>query len=192
MSSEIIIPAADPHAPPPGPGELKSLLSRLRRGVRAYLWGRGVSRLIAWLGVVLWVWLAVDWFFEPARDVRVGLLVIAALVIGWLVERLLLRQVFVSLPDRSMALVIERHYQVLQDTLVTAVELDDDPRHLAPLTREMLDDTRRAAARIAGAVELRHVFNFSPLVASGLAACGLLLSLGVFAIAAPASFRVGM
>jgi hypothetical protein len=192
VSSETITTAADPHAPQPGPDDLKSLLSRLRRGVRAYLWGRGVGRLIVWLGVVLWVWLALDWFFEPARDVRVGLLVIAALVIGWLVERLLLRQVFVSLPDRSMAMVIERHYRVLQDTLVTAVELDDDPKHLAPFTREMLDDTRRAAARMAGAVELRHVFNYSPLVASSLAACGLLLSFGIFALVAPASFRVGM
>jgi hypothetical protein len=170
--------------------ELKPLLARLRRGIRSYLWARAAGRLLAWLGVVLWVWLALDWFFEPSRDVRVGLLVIAALVVAWLVDRLLVRQVFVSLPDRSMAMVIERHYQVLEDTLVTAVELDDT--RLAPLSREMLNDTRRAANRMAGGVDLRRVFDYAPLAAAGLAACGLLVSFGVFALAAPASFRVGM
>ena len=63
--------------------KLESVLSRLRRGIRAYVWSDGIALLLIVLGLSFWLSLAFDWLFEPPAPLRVLLLVVAAGALGW-------------------------------------------------------------------------------------------------------------
>ena len=46
---------------------IESLLARLRRRIRAYVWADGLASIIVLLGATFWISLAFDWLFEPPR-----------------------------------------------------------------------------------------------------------------------------
>src|SRR5215469_12358616 len=102
---------------------IRQLLAAVRRRIRRYVWLEGLSATVAVVGAAFWLALAADWFFEPARAVRHALVGLIALVgvasLGWL----LLRRMVVRLSDQSMAILLERRFGNLQDSLMTAVEL---------------------------------------------------------------------
>ena len=71
---------------------IRTLLAALRRRIRCYVWAQGLAGLVAVLGVVFWISLAVDWFFEPSIFVRKILLVAAVFTLGGIAYRILGRR----------------------------------------------------------------------------------------------------
>ncbi len=142
---------------------IESLLSRLRRRIRAYLWTDGVAAALAVLGVGFWFSLALDWLFEPPRLLRLAILLAVVVAVGYVLARLLLARLWVRLADRNLALLLERRFGVFHDSLVTAVELSEQPEHAADFNPEMLAHTHRAALARVGQVDLGAVFNAGPL-----------------------------
>lgn len=184
-----------PHESPPelAPG-IRDLLAAVRRRIRRYVWLEGLAATVAVLGVAFWLSLAVDWSLEPPREVRIGLL--AAIAVAGLASLVwfLLRRIIARLSDRSMAILLERRFGNLQDSLVTAVELTSPGKggETDDFGRQMLSETCREADRRSRKLQLNAVFNFRPLGRALLAAGAIVLSLVAAAIASPEMLRFGL
>ncbi len=169
---------------------ISSLLAALRRRIRAYLWVDGVAAVLVLLGARFWISLAIDWLFEPPRPLRAVALVVMTVALGFVVFRWLVARLFVRLEDRNLALVLERRFSGFHDSLLTAVELADEPEHAAEFNREMLAHTHRDATARAAEVDLRAVFNAAPLARRISLALALIGALLAFAFAAPEAAAV--
>src|SRR5204863_2334176 len=87
--------------------------------------------------------------------------------------------------DRNMALLLERRFGQFRDSLLTSVELAEEPEHASGFNPQMLAHTHRDALSRAASVELREVFNTTPLARRASLAVGLVIATFAFAIAAP-------
>ena len=180
---------------------VETLLGTLRLGIRQYICLEGCAAAVAWLGIAFWLTLAADWLFEPPPAVRAVMLAavvgVLAAVIVWLIGR----RIFVPITDSNAAMVLERRFPHLNDSLLTAVELGGADIPVCPiaieitgrheclphhtqddLDREMLAQTCREAAERIGGVDLLRVFNPLPLCLHGGAATLLSISVAFFAI----------
>lgn len=112
---------------------LKQLLGRLRRQIRWFIWLEALAVLVIWLGALYWLGLALDYLpvwlgaGEMPRGARIALLALIGLGFLWLAYRFLIRRAFTPLPDRHLALLIERRFPELDDALLTVVD-NTDPR----------------------------------------------------------------
>src|SRR5689334_5195907 len=101
---------------------LPQVLAAVRRRVRAYVAVEGIGATIATAALGFWLALGGDWFLErfygSPREVRVGFLVVAGIAVCVVFWRLFLRRVFARLADRHLALVVERRYRDLNDSLL--------------------------------------------------------------------------
>jgi hypothetical protein len=179
-----------------------SLLDGLRRRLRRYIWLEGSAAALAWLGAAFWLSLAIDWFFEPAPAARIVLLAIFALVLAAVLFRLIGRRIFVPVSDGNAAMLIERRFPSINDSLLTAVVLTSKPTGSIPwdassssddisiLGGEMLERTCREADQRIGDVDVREVFNPRPLRRNWTAAIALIVSVGLFAVVFPAAFGI--
>ena len=104
---------------------VETLLGTLRRRIRQYIWLEGCAAAVAWLGMAFWLTLAADWFFEPPPAVRAVMLAAVAAVLAAVVVRLIGRRIFVRITDSNAAMVLERRFPHLNDSLLTAVVLGD-------------------------------------------------------------------
>ncbi len=181
--------AGDAHKPELAP-VVRSTLAALRRRIRRYVWLHGLAAAVAWLGIAFWISLAIDWTFEPPAAVRGVVLGIAGLVLAWLLFRLILRRAFARLSNRSMAMLLERHFPQFDESLLTAVELTERPGELGPYSRRMLAQTCRRAAEPIRGVRLQRIFNPMPLRSSLLAAALLAASTAGFGLLAPEALGV--
>jgi hypothetical protein len=186
-----------------------SLLGSLRGWIRVYVWLEGLAVAVTWLGVAFWGSLAVDWFFEPPPWVRGVMLAIIASVLGGILVQWIVRRAFVRLSNSNMAMLLERHFPHLDDSLLTAVALTEkgsglicakpgtdrrlvagrsgksDRTPFSQCNRHMLAHTCRQAAERVRNIGVREVFNPLPL-GRAMAASGLLgLSVVSFALLAP-------
>lgn len=182
------------HQPQFAPG-IRQLLSTLRRRIRRYIWCEGLAATVAVLGAAFWLALAADWFFEPPREVRYALLAAVALAglvaLGWF----LVRRSLVRLSDHSMAILLERRFGNLQDSLVTAVELASlDPKapEFDAAGQQMRAETCEVASRRSRELDAGAVFNRRPLGRALAAAGVILVSLVSVAVASPDMFRFGL
>ncbi len=189
---------------------LRASLDGLRRRIRRYVWVHGLSTVLGCLGVAFWLSLVLDWFFEPSRGLRVLLLLAAVGALAAVAINMVARRLLVRLTDANMAMLLERRFAQLNDTLLTAVSLsttgnlseqlvgDDADRKLPTSERErgdrlhgeMLARTAREASRRMGAVRLGDVFSPVPLRRSLSAAVLLLLTIVAFVLLAPNSLGV--
>ncbi|REK09429.1 MAG: hypothetical protein DWQ37_18500 [Planctomycetota bacterium] len=164
---------------------LEAVLGRLRRRVRAYLLADGVAAVLVLLGAAFWLSLAFDWVFEPPRPLRAVLLVVVAAALIYVTYRYLIARLAVRLRNRNMAVLLERRFGEFRDSLLTAVELSESPRHANEFNSDMLAHARREALLYASQVELGRVFNPGPLVRRASLAAALAGAVVVFAVAAP-------
>lgn len=162
------------------------LLARLRWRIRAYVWLEGLALAVIWLGLTFWLGLALDYLpvlagaSEMPRWARAVLLLLIAAVLVWILYRWILRRALVRLPDRSMAVLLERRFRGFDDGLVTAVELIAEPGHAEHFDRQMLQHTADAARENTASVQLRRVFNYRPLAVSSLLALLMVASIAGF------------
>ncbi|MEX0979277.1 MAG: hypothetical protein WDZ48_10515, partial [Pirellulales bacterium] len=177
--------ATDLRSSPTLDPAIESILARLRRRIRAYVWADGVAAVLVVLGAAFWISLALDWLFEPPRPLRAALLVAFGAALLYVVFRYLVARLVVRLHNRNMALLLERRFRQFHDSLLTAVELSEQPQHAAEFSPDMLAVVHRdARVRIAG-LNLGEVFNAAPLARRITLAMALAAALGVFAVAAP-------
>lgn len=169
---------------------IASLLGRLRRRIRAYVWADGVAAVLVAVGASFWCSLVLDWTFEPPVGLRIFLLLLAAGIAGYVAWRFLLGRLAVRLADHSMAVLLERRYGAFRDSLLTAVELSERPDHAEEFNTAMLAHTRRDALAKMSTVDLRQVFNAAPLAQRISLALALIVSIVVFSVAAPAAMGV--
>ena len=165
--------------------QIGSTLSSLRRRLRAYVWAQGLAAAIIWLGAAFWITLALDWLVEPPVIVRQVMLGIAGLGLVVVLYRFLLRRLFVRIADRSLALLLERRFNRLGDSLLTSVELSRSPEHAQAFHPSLLAQTQNdAVGRLAG-LNAGEVFRRGPLARSLALAAAALISIGALAVIAP-------
>ena len=171
------------------------MLRALRWKIRRYVWLHGSASAVVCLGIAFWGSLAADWFFEPSRNVRVALLGIVGVVLGWIALRLILRRSFVRLSDANMAMLLERRFPQFDDALLTAVELTDGPppaeaESAGEFDADMLARTCREAAVPIHEIRLSRVFDPAPLRKSLLLAAFLAVAVGGLRAARPDVFEI--
>ncbi len=168
-------------------GAIDSLLARLRRRIRAYVWVDGLAVVLVAVGAAFWLSLALDWLVEPPKPLRALLLAGCVGGLVYLVFRFLVARLIVRLRNRSLALLLERRFGQFHDSLLTAVELAEEPEHAAEFNRAMLVRAHHDALSKATQVDVGQVFNTGPLMRRVSLAAALVAAIGVFAVAAPSA-----
>jgi len=186
MSMATTTATTDPRLAP----NVRSVLDSLRARIRRYVWIEGVAVAMGWLGLAFWVSLTVDWLFEPPMMVRILMLAVVGFVLLGIVVARIGRRAFVPLSDSNMATVLERRFDRLDDSLLTAVVLTDARHDLSTLNLEMLERTCREAEDRIGTVRLADVFNPVPLRRSVAAALVAVVTIAGFAYLAPSAMAV--
>jgi hypothetical protein len=195
---------------------VRQLLAALRRHIRRYIWIESAAATVAALGLGFWLALGADWLFEPPPFVRQALLAAVAAAGLFCLAWLAVRRARVRLTDRGMAMLLERRYRDLDDSLLTAVELTDQAaseptseptdgraghdRALAvrhevserPYGRDMLARTCDEAWRRSRQIDPRSVLNRGPLLRAMGAAAAVVLSIVTLAVASPDTLRFGI
>ncbi|MEX0677500.1 MAG: hypothetical protein WD063_10525 [Pirellulales bacterium] len=182
--------ATEVRPSPPLDPAIESILARLRRRIRAYVWADGVAVVLVVLGAAFWISLAFDWLFEPPRTLRAVLLVAVGAGLLYVVFRYLVSRLVVRLRNRNMALLLERKFGQFHDSLLTAVELSEQPDHATGFNADMLARVHGEALARAGGVDLGEVFNPGPLARRITLAVALAAAVGVFAVAAPEALAI--
>jgi hypothetical protein len=149
----------------------------------------GLASLVLLAGLLFWLSLALDWTFEPSREVRIGVLVLAGAAGLGVIYSLLARRLFVPLSDASLALLLERKFPEFKDGLITSVQLASR-RSTGMWHQQMLAETIGGARERLRAVDLDAVLNGAPTVRRGVWATVLTGSVMVFAVAMPDQFHV--
>ncbi|MEN6459247.1 MAG: hypothetical protein ABFC63_09980 [Thermoguttaceae bacterium] len=169
---------------------VRSLLGRLRHRIRQYVWLEGGAAAVACLAAAFWTTLAIDWLFEPGPTARGLMLAAVGVVLGVVLVQRIGRRIIVPISDGNAAMLLERRFPQLGDTLLTAVLLGERSPAPHELSDEMLERTCRAAAARTLDLELGKVFNPRPLWFHCGAASALLASVLFFAVLESEAFGV--
>lgn len=149
---------------------IRRVLGALRWRIRAYVWLEGLALAVVWLGLMFWAALAVDYLpilvgaSELSRAFRAIVLLIVAVVLGYILYQWVFRRAFVRMADHSMAVLLERRYREFQDALVTSVEMKERPDHATDFSPEMLTHADEQALAAIRGVSVGSVFNTGPLL----------------------------
>lgn len=101
--------------------EIHYLLSRIRRRIRLFILVETVLVAALVVGILFWVGLGADWLWEPSRQARLGAWCGVAAGLALLVYNVAWVRVRRPLPNRSIALLVERAHPELRDRLLTSV-----------------------------------------------------------------------
>jgi hypothetical protein len=145
---------------------------------------------VAWLGAAFWITLVLDWWIEPpalARQIMIGGV---AAVLLYLIYRFILRRAFVRLADGNLAVLLERRFNTFGDSLLTTVELTEQPAHALGFNSRMLAHTQSEAVRHLPEVRLADVFRRGPLVRALVGAAAAIVSVAAFALLASGAFKI--
>jgi hypothetical protein len=164
---------------PPLAPRIAALLAGLRWRIRLYTFLEGLALVIAWLALMFWIALALD--FLPVRlgasempvAARAVLLGVMGLGAAYVLYRWVLRRTFAPMADHSMAVLLERQNASFHDSLLTAVEMHERPDHAQQFNWQMLQHAGDEALAHAPDVRLNRVFRWAPL-ARGLGLAALL------------------
>lgn len=181
----------------PLPPSITSLLDALRGRIRRYVVIEGFATIVIWLGLVFWVGLALDYLpvtfgaSEMPVEARIVLLSIAGLGTFWIFFRTVLGRLFVSMPYRSLALLIERRFPQFGESLLTTVEASEAKEPVADEhEQQMLDQTRRDALATLPEANLTELFDPTPLWRKGLGAAMVFVTIGLFALIGLPAFQI--
>jgi hypothetical protein len=164
------------------PHTVAKKVARLRTLVRLYCLAEGVAALAIVAGAAFWIGLGIDWLLEPRPAIRVVMWGIVACAASYVLWKYIGRRALARLPDDSLALLVERQYPQLGESLITTVQARADG-HLRDQAfgRKLIDATSRNASEAVREVRLRRVFDMRPL--SRKAALGSLLVASVVGFA---------
>ncbi len=164
-------------------------LSAVAALIRNYLIVESLLWIALWCLAIFWLGGMLDYLpitagaSETPRAVRIGMLVVMAAGVLWVLVMRLGVRLLTKLPTKSLALLIERKYPEFNSELVTAVELANKPEvevSNAVAYREMLGRVHESVGRRIAGVEPATLLNWQPIWGLGIACC---FALAVTAIA---------
>ncbi|NOZ40031.1 MAG: DUF4175 domain-containing protein [Planctomycetes bacterium] len=153
----------------------------LRWLVRLYVCLDGLAAIVLVLGAAFWLGLAIDWTFEPSPLVRGVLWGLTTLAATYAAVRYLWGPLVVKLSNTNLALLLERNFPVLNQSVITTVEAADRNRATPVGNERLLQNTSQEAATALYGLRLRQIFQFRPLLWKSGLALALLSSIGAFA-----------
>jgi len=165
-------------------------LHQLRWWIRAYVSWEGLMAAVVWLGAAFWATLLVDWFFEPVRQVRMLFWLVVAGGLAAIIFWQVVRRLVVRFSEANLAMILERRFPELDETLLTAVEVAARPDRASHFNPQMLALACWEAERRLQPLRLRDVFNFRPLYKVTVAALLLAISIAMWAAMYPEAFGV--
>lgn len=169
-----------PFTTPPAVARKVSLLRLL---VRGYVAVEGAAAVAIAVGAAFWLALAIDWLFEPSPAWRVVIGCVAAGAIGYVAWRWFFARLFARLSDSNLALLLERSFPHIEQSLVTTLQAGRRGEVVTPQQSELLAITSSVATERLSRVRLGQVFRYGPLLWKIVAAVALLGSIVVFATA---------
>ena len=169
------------------PLEIQSALSRLRWGIRRYVFFEGIAVLVVLACLMFWVTFGLDVVYfsfaklelpAPLRQFALVVMVtvLVGIAFGWILLRL-----FQSLRRKDLALALERRFPQLNDQLITTVEMEQSAT--SELQNELISRTRREAASKLASLDLDETFDLKPLKKLGVVAAVLFATLAAFSVA---------
>ena len=170
----------------PGITSIYEKLSFLRRRIRVYVIVQGTLLAFIWLCLLYFIGLALDYgpvllaFNEMPVQVRAIFLIITLSGVTWILYQWGLRRLRTSLSDQSLALLLERRFPELRDSVATIVNRNSETstntsQALAgnepPAPHPVLvEQTLQQANERLEQVSLNHVFNYWPIFRAGAVA----------------------
>lgn len=161
---------------------------RLRWLVRLYVMLNGLAKLVIVLGFAFWIGLALDWTFEPSPPIRTGMWIVTGLVAAYVALRHLLGPLVAKLSNTNLALLLERNFTDLNQSVITTVEAADRRRSSPVGNERLLENTSETAASTLRGKRLTEVFQFKPLIWNTGLAIALVASILGFAMAKSEAF----
>lgn len=123
-------------------------------------------------------------FSELSPTARALLLALAIIIALVQLYRFIGRRLFVSMQNRSLALLVEKKHPEFEESLVTTVtEADSPARAEVPVDKVMLNMTRSKAESLVEQVDPREIVGFQFLRPSAILACLLAVSVLALGIA---------
>jgi hypothetical protein len=179
-----------PHPFSNTPGDILQVLRALRGRIRRYVVLEGAALVLVTISAAFWLSLSFDYWFEWPAMVRRLLLVLAMVATVGAAGWWLLLRLARDFRSPALALVLERRFPELNDRLITAVELCEQPAADSMLSTAMLRQVAGEAVAAAHRLKLREVFNVRPLLKAASAALLLIVSIVAFRLVAPDTFDV--
>ena len=176
------------------PDRIAQLLDRVRGRIKRYVWIEGLCIAIAWLCATFWIAYLIDYLpvlagaNELSAGIRFVLLAAIAIVLGLILYRWVFRRISVRFSDRSIALLLEKHFEQFGDTLITTVDTTGS-NETGDLHSEMMVHATEDALSHVEDVAVEQVFNQKALLYKMAGAAALLLSVIAFSLASPADAK---
>ncbi len=182
------------------PPDVGSIFGQVRRRFRRYVFAYGLTLVAAWLVIWFGAALVIDrgpvvmGLSELSFDWRVVLLVIAVTGAGWLLITKVVLLAGVSLPDQSIAMLIERRFSVFGDRLATLTSRRDDSgrdhdfESQTALAQKLIGEVQQRLTSI----NVSELFNIPALRRVQWLALVLIASLTAFAIWQPTTAFTGL
>lgn len=172
-----------------------STLRSVRGMLRRYVLIQAALMVVCWVILLFWLGGLIDYLpvtlgsNETPRWVRAGLLAIMAAGAVWAIVFWALPRIFARIQNRSLALLIEKHFPQLENHLVTAVELSE---HTEAADVSDVQAHRAMLARVHSQLEERihavqpsDLFNWQPIWGVGVATAFGLVVTGLAVLSAP-------
>ncbi len=153
----------------------------LRWLVRSYVCLDGLAAVVLVLCIAFWLGLGIDWAFEPSPLVRGVLWALTGLAAVYVAVRYLLGPLSAQLSNTNIALLLERNFPELNQSVITTVEAADRRRSVPVGNEKLLQNTSHEASTALRGLKLRQIFQFRPLLWKSGLALALLSSIGAFA-----------
>ena len=142
----------------------------LRWMVRAYVFLDGLAVLVLVLGTAFWLGLGIDWTIEPSPRVRGLMWLFTAGIAAYAAGRYFFGPLSTRLSNTNIALLLERSFPGLNQSVITTVEAADRRRTIPVGNGALLRHTGQQASIALRGLKLREIFQYRPLFwKSGLA-----------------------
>lgn len=135
----------------------------LRWLVRLYVCFDGLAVIVIVLGLAFWIGLGLDWTFEPTPALRVVMWALTGLVAASAAYRYFLGPLGTRLSNTNLALLLERNFPDLNQSVITTVEAADQRRQSPVGNAELLTHTSDTATKALRGKKLLSIFQFRPL-----------------------------
>ncbi len=155
------------------PPIIRLKLLQLRYVLRTYVAIEGVANVVLLLGLLFWVDLVGDRFLESSVVFRAVVLLLMIGLAGFVVWKRLLSRLLQPIRDRQLAVLLERAYPELGESLITSVDLQTVGRtknreqEHDPLSDGyypfFLQKTVRNAAHVLRPLDVRSLFRYRRL-----------------------------
>lgn len=168
------------QSPIPLAPQVARLLNRVRELLRRYVVCQALLMITVWVLTIFWLGGMLDYLpvragsNETPRWMRIVLLSILGAGVAWCLFLWAVPRLVARLHNRSIALLIERHYPELDNELVTAVELSEPQSLESEVSnpaahRDMLKRVHASLDQHLGTVEPSTLFNWQPIWGVGIA-----------------------